>query len=69
MTGNSSDNLEIDVDKVLRGKLGRKARFVPRFVTWGIERLICQDHLNSLLRRNADKRGRNSATAYSLIWG
>lgn len=57
MMGNSSENLEIDVAKVLRGKLGRKARFVPRFVTLGIERLICQEHLNNLLRRNADKRG------------
>ena len=39
----------IDVEKVLRDKMGRKARFVPGFVVWWLKRLIHQDEVNAFL--------------------
>ena len=57
MAENSSENLKIDVDRVVRDKLGPRARFIPRFVTLWLKRLICQDRLNELLRHNAKLTG------------
>lgn len=48
--------LKIDVDAVLRQRLGRRARFIPRALTAWIKGLICQDGLNKLLTDNGDKR-------------
>ena len=57
MTENSSEKMEIDVEKVLRQRLGSKARFVPAFVVGAVKRLICQDHLNYLMQNNEGKQG------------
>lgn len=47
----------IDVDKVLKSKMGTKAKFVPRFVVSWLKRLIHQDELNGFLTRSADLVG------------
>jgi len=41
--------IKIDLQAVIRAKLGRKSRWIPRFMVRGLERLICQDQLNRLL--------------------
>ena len=49
--------LEINVDKVLRAKMSRYYRFVPRFVVSWLERVVCQRELNAMLHKHADKTG------------
>ena len=45
---------EIDLDVILRARMGKKARFVPRcFVSW-LKRLIHQDFINVYLRRGLE---------------
>lgn len=39
----------IDIDKILRDKLGAKARFVPRFMVSWLKRIIHQDQVNAYL--------------------
>ncbi len=40
---------EINVDKLLKSRLPRHYRFIPRFLIRGLERLICQKRLNHML--------------------
>lgn len=47
----------IDIDKVLRDKMGRKARFVPRFVVSWLKRIIHQDELNDFFWQSRDLVG------------
>ncbi len=49
--------VEVDVAKVLNERLPKASRWIPRFAVRGVERLICQDGLNQLLRNNAGKTG------------
>lgn len=49
--------IKIDVGSVLAGKLGRKARFVPKFAVRYLERLVCQNELNDLLETAYPRRG------------
>ena len=49
--------LQINLTEVLRGKLGKKARFVPRFLIRKLEKTICADGLNTLLEHNYPRRG------------
>ncbi|MBO4592810.1 MAG: 1-acyl-sn-glycerol-3-phosphate acyltransferase [Bacteroidaceae bacterium] len=51
------NNVEIDIDKVLRDKMGSKARFVPRFVTNWLKRIIHQDDMNGFFRAHKDEEG------------
>ena len=52
---NESSVIKIDVDEVLRSRLPRHYRYIPRFVIRWIERTICQEQLNELLQSNAGK--------------
>lgn len=52
---NQSSVIKIDVDEVLRSRLPRHYRYIPRFVIRWIERTICQEQLNELLQSNAGK--------------
>ncbi|MBR6639738.1 MAG: glycerol acyltransferase, partial [Muribaculaceae bacterium] len=52
---NQSSVIKIDVDEVLRSRLPRHYRYIPRFVIRWIERTICQGQLNELLQSNAGK--------------
>lgn len=57
-TANPTDGpLYIDLPATLRAKLGGRARFVPRFLVRRLERTICVDRLNELLRHNYPKTG------------
>lgn len=49
--------IKIDVAAVLAERLGRKARYVPRFAVRYLERLVCQDDLNDLLDSAYPRRG------------
>lgn len=48
--------LEIDVDGVVRQRLPRYYRYIPKWLIHKLERIICQDRLNELLRNNYPKR-------------
>ncbi len=47
--------IKIDVDGVLRERLSRYYRYIPRFMVKWLERTICQDRLNALLESNKGK--------------
>ncbi|MDE7396726.1 MAG: 1-acyl-sn-glycerol-3-phosphate acyltransferase, partial [Muribaculum sp.] len=49
--------LKIDVDSVIRNRMGSKARRIPRWFTRLIERIIRQDDLNGILQRTAGLEG------------
>lgn len=47
----------IDIDEIVRGKAGAKARFVPRFVLSWLKRIIHQDEVNEFILGEGDKQG------------
>lgn len=49
--------VEVDVDKIIRAKAGKKAKFVPRFVTNWLKRIIHQDEMNIFYREHQDEEG------------
>ena len=55
--------MRIDVDKVLRERLPKQYRYIPRFVVRWLERTICQDRLNAILVKMAGKNSVDAATA------
>lgn len=55
--------MKIDVDKVLRERLPKQYRYIPRFVVRWLERTICQDRLNAILVKMAGKNSVDAATA------
>lgn len=42
---------EIDIDAIVRGRLGTKSKYIPKFVTGWLKRLIHQEFINEYLRR------------------
>ena len=59
----SGQPMKIDVDKVLRERLPRHYKYIPRFVVHWLERTICQDKLNAILLKMAGKNSVDAATA------
>lgn len=59
----SKQPMKIDVDQVLRTRLPKHYRYIPRFVVRWLERTICQDRLNTILTKMAGKDGVNAAEA------
>lgn len=55
--------MKIDVDQVLRTRLPRHYRYIPRFAVRWLERTICQDRLNTILTKMAGKNSVDAATA------
>lgn len=53
----SNEPMRIDVDSVLRARLPRHYRYIPRFAVHWLERTICQDQLNAILQKMAGKDG------------
>lgn len=51
------DSLHIDVETVIRQRLPRQARYIPRFLIKGLERFIHQDDMNRMLQATAGLRG------------
>lgn len=49
--------VKIDVGRILKSRLGKRARFVPSSVVRWLERTICQDQLNELLEHNFPSAG------------
>ena len=47
----------IDLDAVLRGKMGAKAKWVPRFVVNWLKKTIHEDEVNRFLWESRDKVG------------
>lgn len=47
----------LDIDRVLRDKLGSRARFVPRILVNYLKRIIHQDELNEFIIGEGDKQG------------
>lgn len=42
----------IDIDKILQSKMGKKARYVPRFLTAWLKKIIHQDQVNAFIWEN-----------------
>ena len=55
--------MKIDVDIVLRDRLPKHYKYIPRFVVRWLERTICQDRLNAILEKMAGKNSVDAATA------
>lgn len=49
--------MRIDIDDVLRTRVPRHYRFIPRFLIRALENIVCQEKLNWLLTHNASKTG------------
>lgn len=47
----------IDIAKVLKDKMGKKARYVPRFIVSWLERIIHQDQVNAFLWESRNFKG------------
>ena len=47
----------IDIDELLRSKLGEKARYLPRFMVNWLKKLIWQDRINEFLWESRDEVG------------
>ena len=47
--------MKIDVDGVLRQRIPRYYRYIPRFIIKWLERTICQDRMNELMEKNKSK--------------
>ena len=45
------DNLEIDIDKIVRERAGKKAKWIPRWFTRWLEAFVHQDFINEFLRQ------------------
>lgn len=57
MAEKSNGEIRLDVGEVLRKKMPRHYKYVPRFVVNALARLICQDELNEIARLHGAKRG------------
>ena len=51
------DEKTIDIEKILKGKLGPKAKFVPGFLVNWLKRIAHQDRVNAFLWESRDKKG------------
>ena len=47
----------IDIDRILSDKMGRRARYVPRFLVSWLKRLIHQDQVNKFIWENRHLSG------------
>ena len=47
----------IDIDQILKGKMGTKAKFVPRLLVSWLKRIVHQDEVNAYLWESRDKMG------------
>lgn len=57
------DKFSIDIDKVLKKRLGDKAWLVPKFIVSWIKRTIHQDWItNTCQKKAADKKESNGST-------
>lgn len=57
--------LKVDIDSLLRQRASRQYRWIPRAFVRALERYVCQDRLNEVLRATAGQR--NSAFAAGAL--
>lgn len=50
-------DFKLDIDSVLRAKMGKKYSKIPKFAINYLKRVIRQDDLNAIIERNQDKQG------------
>ena len=60
---NESIEKTIDIEKILRDKMGKKARYVPRFVISWLKKIIHEDEVNRFLWKNRKLEGTEWLTA------
>ena len=60
---NESIEKTIDIEKILRDKMGKKARYVPRFVISWLKKIIHEDEVNQFLWENRKLEGTEWLTA------
>lgn len=60
---NESIEKIIDIEKILRDKMGKKARYVPRFVISWLKKIIHEDEVNRFLWENRKLEGTEWLTA------
>ncbi len=53
----NTEVIKIDIAGVLRSRMPRYYRYIPRFIVRWLEKTICQKQLNRLLENNAGKEG------------
>lgn len=53
----SNTNFKIDIDNILKGKLGKKAHFIPKFAVSWLKRIVHQDEINAFLDKVGNKQG------------
>ena len=60
-----SESIEktIDIEKILKDKMGRKARYVPRFAVSWLKKIIHEDEVNQFLWENRKLEGTEWLTA------
>lgn len=51
-----SKPIQIDIDGVIRSRMPRQYRFIPKFLIRWLSKIICQDELNEMLRVCHGKR-------------
>lgn len=49
--------IQINLRQIVRERLGRYSRLVPGFILRRLEKTVCQDELNELLRNNFPRQG------------
>lgn len=57
MPQDGEKEIRLDIGEVLRQKMPRHYRYVPRFAVNLLARLICQDELNEIARQYGSRRG------------
>ena len=60
---NESIEKTIDIEKILRDKMGKKARYVPRFVISWLKKIIHENEVNRFLWENRKLEGTEWLTA------
>ena len=48
---------KIDVDDILKSKVGAKTKYIPGFLVSWLKRIIHQDEINAFLEKEGDKQG------------
>ncbi len=64
----SGKPMKIDVDSVLRERLPGHYRYIPRFVVRWLERTICQDRLNTILKKWRAKTALMQQPPHLMRW-
>ena len=47
----------IDIDRILKDKMGEKAKWIPKFLVSWLKRIVHQDQVNAFLWESRDKQG------------